>query len=361
MKILYSQCWEDSDTLQAGLHITNDDDILSVASGGDNSLALLLDNPHSIIAVDRNFAQIALVELKIAAIKILPYETYIQFLGVRPSSHRIDVYKRLRHLLSENSRKYWDDNFSLIEQGVIHIGKFENYFALFRKYLLPLIHSDKTIEKFLSIKSIEKQKEFYSQTWNNWKWRCMFHLFFSKFILSRFGRTSSFFEHVTEKNISKVLFIRSEHGLRDVFVENNYYLNYILTGNYNRANNLPPYLQKENFTILKSRINRIKLICGDLETVMNSLPVNSISKFNLSDTFEYMNSDTKQKFLQSIIRVSRSDAKLAVWTLFIKQTIPIALKKQISERSELTKTPYTETKTFFYDKFHVWEMKKALQ
>ena len=53
----YSQCWEDPATVREALRITPDDDVLAVTSGGCNVLALLLDRPHSITAVDINPAQ----------------------------------------------------------------------------------------------------------------------------------------------------------------------------------------------------------------------------------------------------------------------------------------------------------------
>ncbi|MFV2082520.1 MAG: DUF3419 family protein, partial [bacterium] len=61
MKIRYAQCWEDPGVLCEALQVTEGDDVVSIASGGDNTFALLLQNPRSITAVDRNAAQIHLV------------------------------------------------------------------------------------------------------------------------------------------------------------------------------------------------------------------------------------------------------------------------------------------------------------
>ena len=66
--IHYSQCWEDPTTLIKALRISPEDNVISIASGGDNTLALLLENPKSITAIDSNPAQIYLCELKIKAI-----------------------------------------------------------------------------------------------------------------------------------------------------------------------------------------------------------------------------------------------------------------------------------------------------
>ena len=52
--IQYAQCWEDPRTLLQGLNITEEDDVLSIASAGDNTFAILLENPRSVVAVDRD-------------------------------------------------------------------------------------------------------------------------------------------------------------------------------------------------------------------------------------------------------------------------------------------------------------------
>ena len=128
MKILYSQCWEDILILTRGLEIKSDDVILSIASGGDNSLALLLENPKSVIAIDQNPVQIYLVELKKAAIKYLDYENFIRFLGVRHDNNRWRTYLKLRSFLTDSAAHYWDNNRKNINRGIVHIGKFEKYF-----------------------------------------------------------------------------------------------------------------------------------------------------------------------------------------------------------------------------------------
>ena len=83
--INYSQCWEDPEILMKALNINTDDIVLSVTSGGDNTIALLLSNPQKVIAIDLNPAQNYLLELKLAATKVLSYDEYLSFLGITES------------------------------------------------------------------------------------------------------------------------------------------------------------------------------------------------------------------------------------------------------------------------------------
>ena len=52
--INYSQCWEDPAVLNEALAINSQDIVLSITSGGDNTLALLLRNPQRVISIDLN-------------------------------------------------------------------------------------------------------------------------------------------------------------------------------------------------------------------------------------------------------------------------------------------------------------------
>ena len=56
-KIYYSQCWEDPYVLLEGLDIQKEDKIISITSGGCNTLALLLKDPREVIAIDINPVQ----------------------------------------------------------------------------------------------------------------------------------------------------------------------------------------------------------------------------------------------------------------------------------------------------------------
>jgi S-adenosylmethionine:diacylglycerol 3-amino-3-carboxypropyl transferase len=46
-KIRYAQCWEDADVLLEALDIQPGQSCLSIASAGDNTLAMLAKNPPS--------------------------------------------------------------------------------------------------------------------------------------------------------------------------------------------------------------------------------------------------------------------------------------------------------------------------
>ena len=50
--INYSQCWEDPFILLEALSICENDCVISITSGGDNTIALLLAKPKKIVSID---------------------------------------------------------------------------------------------------------------------------------------------------------------------------------------------------------------------------------------------------------------------------------------------------------------------
>lgn len=352
MVVQYSQCWEDPGTMLQALDIQENDNVLSIGSGGDNSFALLLNNPLSISVIDKNPLQYFLVELKMKAIEILDHKIFLEFIGVHKSSNRIEIYNSIRPGISEDARLFWDSNHDLIDQGIIHIGKFEKYFKLFREKILPLIHNRKSISELFQSSTLEEQEQFYKNHWDNLRWRFLFKVFFSRILLGRLGRHPSYFNHVNAKNISEILMKRAKSGLTDIPVRDNYFLEYILYGNYNFFESSHPYLNSQNFIIIKRRIDKIKLVRAGIEEHLKEVDF-KYNKFNLSDIFEYMSDNVFETTMKIITKSSVKEAKIAYWTLFVPRKIPALLRDELHYHHKMSDELFRTSKTFFYESFNL--------
>ena len=149
--IRYANSWEDADVLYDALRPAPGKRMLAIASAGDNAFALLAGGSE-VVAADLSTAQLALVELKRAAIRQLDNDEVLGFLGIADMHNRWSVYQSLA--LPDNVRF----NREIIERGVIHAGRFENYFRIFRKWVLPLVHSKRDVEKLLAEKSRDERQ-----------------------------------------------------------------------------------------------------------------------------------------------------------------------------------------------------------
>ena len=140
--VRYAQVWEDADLLIEALNIDDGDVVLSIASAGDNSFALLSQNPAKVYAIDLSFSQIACCELRKAMYRQLTHEEHLIFGGVvHGDMERTAVFGKLE--LPVDVREYWEYNRANIEKGFMSQGKFERYFRLFRKRVMPLIHTQR--------------------------------------------------------------------------------------------------------------------------------------------------------------------------------------------------------------------------
>jgi S-adenosylmethionine-diacylglycerol 3-amino-3-carboxypropyl transferase len=310
--IRYANCWEDAPVLVRGLLPLQGTRCLSIASAGDNVLSLLARGAADVVAVDLSPAQLALVDLKMAAFRCLTYEDLLGFLGVRESGSRRRLYQELRTALGSEARAFWDARQAVLEEGVIHSGRLERYFSLFRRALLPLIHTRATVESLLQARGLEERRRFYDELWDNRRWRAAVSLFFGRRAMGRLGRDPEFLRYATGPVGARIL-ERARHALIALPTQDNPYLNYILTGRFGVAP--PDYLRPEHYTAIRRGLDRVQLRRGPVEDVVAELAPHSIDAFNLSDVAEYMDIESYHRLLERLHSVAAPGARLAYWNL----------------------------------------------
>jgi S-adenosylmethionine-diacylglycerol 3-amino-3-carboxypropyl transferase len=352
--IRYAQCWEDADILLEGLAIQPGDTCLSIASAGDNSLAMLARGAGRVIALDLNPAQLACLELRVAAYRELTHPELLELVGSRPSSLRSEYYRRCRPLLGPETRSFWDAHAAEIAAGIGGAGKFERYFALFRERVMPLVHARSTIEELLRGGDLATRERFYRDTWDTWRWRLLFRLFFSRLVMGRLGRDPSFFRYV-EGSVAQRILARTHHALTVLDPAANPYLQWILTGRHTGA--LPFALRPENFEAIRANLDRLEWHCLPLETFLHQAGTKAIDRYNLSDIFEYMSAENHRYLLEQLLRAGRPGGRLAYWNMLAPRSRPEALAEQLQPLPELGARLLQQDKAFFYSAFVVEEIR----
>ena len=349
----YAQCWEDADVLLDGLDIQPNHVCLSIASAGDNTLAMLANGPRRIVALDCNPAQLACLELRVAAYRELEHTGLLELIGSLASRRRGLLYQRCRSLLSGGARRFWDTRAEEISLGIGCAGKFERYLATFRDRVLPWVHSAGSIERLLSGGSLEKRQDFYRECWDTWKWRRAFKIFFSRFVMGRLGRDPSFFRHV-EGGIAGRLLARTQHALTTLDPAVNPYLQWILTGRHVSA--LPYALRPENFQSIRENLDRLEWRSQSLGEFLSTPGEYPIDRFNLSDVFEYMSLDNYTAQLRKIAAAGAPGARLAYWNLLAERRRPEDMSGTLRSSYELADRLHQTDKAFFYGSFVLEEV-----
>lgn len=353
--INYSQCWEDPYVLTQALSINQHDRVLSVTSGGDNTLALLALQPSTIVSIDMNPAQNYLLELKNTAISTFSHQEALAFLGIVSSNSRKAQLKKLSKHLSLQTNEWWNKNIELIEKGVITCGRFERYLGIFRT-ILPFIHSKKIVKSFLESPTLKEQQEFYQKTWNSKRWKLYFHLATSRFILKWFARQKGMFIHVKLKKIADIYTKRLASHLMNVHLKNNFFMHYCLTGSYGTS--LPPYLQEKNQHILKKNREKLTIVTTDLLSYLRSVPENFFTKYNLSDIFEALSENQQSELWKEIIRTAKNTAKVVYWDNLMIRPVPNHFSKQVILQGTLASQLFATDRVFFYDKLYIYDIVK---
>ncbi len=349
----YAQCWEDADVLVQALDLQSQHTCLSIASAGDNTLALLSQAPAQVIAIDLSAAQLACLALRVAAYRELEHPALLELIGSRPSQRRTQLYRHCRKLLSSDARAFWDSHSDDIANGIGGAGKFERYFALFRHRLLPLLHSQTQIAELLRDKSQPEREAFYETVWNTRRWRAAFKLFFSRFVMGRLGRDPEFFKYV-EGNVAARILARTRYAATELNPADNPYVQWILAGQHLTA--LPFALRPENFDAIRKNLDRLELRQQSLEQFLADQPANTIDRFNLSDVFEYVSPERYHGLLQELVRVSRNGARLAYWNLLAERRRPASMANEIRPLSDLAQQLFQQDKAFFYQDFVIEEV-----
>jgi S-adenosylmethionine-diacylglycerol 3-amino-3-carboxypropyl transferase len=346
--IRYAQCWEDADVLVEALAPAAGQTLVSIASAGDNTLALLTGSPARVVAVDLSPAQLACLELRVAAYRALPYAGVLQLLGSRPSPDRGALYTRCRNQLSSDARSFWDAHGNDLAAGIGGAGKFERYFALFRRRVLPLVHSRARVQRLLAGGPRDAREAFYRDEWDTRRWRWMFRVFFSRAVMGRLGRDPAFFAHVEGSVASRIL-TRTRHALTALDPAANPYLHWILRGTHGDA--LPLALRAEHFDTIRANLDRLEWHCGDLGSALDRLGPGSVHGANLSDIFEYMSLDEYRRQLDRLCVALAPGGRLAYWNMLAPRRRPDDMAAVLRPLDDLAARLHAQDKAFFYSAF----------
>jgi S-adenosylmethionine-diacylglycerol 3-amino-3-carboxypropyl transferase len=350
--IRYAQCWEDADILLEGLAVEPGDVCVSIASAGDNALALLTKDPARVIAVDLSSAQLACLDLRTAAYTALDHCDFLELYGARPSDRRAQLFAACqRHLRDKPSLEFWRaQERELVHGGFGAMGKFERYFRLFREWVLPLVHSRASVAELLRAKSTAERQSFYATKWLTWRWRLLFGLFFSRTTMGALGRDPRFFDYV-EGDLKSHLMNRVAHAAIDLDPSQNPYLQWIVNGRFGEA--LPLALRAEHYNTIRARLDRLEWRLGAIEDTIGDLARTGIRphRYNLSDIFEYMSAENTAALLAKLAAGGAKGGRLAYWNMMVPRSRPDTLARVLKPLD--TRVLFQKDKAFFYRAFVV--------
>ncbi len=344
----YSNCWEDADVLLAGLAPAPGSRILSIGSAGDNSFSLLSASPSLLLCTDISEVQLHLIAFKKACFEKLSHPEMLDLLGFVPGEGRADLYSAIRDAMPPAARDYWDKNTSVVMQGVVNTGKLDRYLLYFGRRILSWLQPGSNIRRLMESKSEESQKEFFHERWNTRRWRVFFKLFFSRFMLGRFGRDPRMLEEV-QVNVSEFILRRAQAHLTKMAAQHNGFLRYIIQGSFE---DLPHYARPENFNLIRDNLGALQTHRGFAEDACHEA---RFHYFNLSNIFDYMSREQFRSTGEKLLAAAEPGGRLAYWNLMVPRRLSEVFPHRLKYLADLSASLHQRDKGFFYSSFIVEE------
>jgi S-adenosylmethionine-diacylglycerol 3-amino-3-carboxypropyl transferase len=263
-QLVYAACWEDPAVDCQALQIGPDDVVLAITSGGCNTLHYLLQEPRQVLAVDLNFRQNALLELKLAGIRNLAWPDFFALFGRGKLRDARQVYEaRLRHDLSSAARRFWDRNINMFDRSRSFYLQSTSGIAArwFRRYIDYVLRLGPEIDQLLNAPDVATQSAVYETQIRQrfWNQRLVF-LLSRPSLLALSGIPPQQRRQVLaqEPSLLARLQRRAEHVIHHLALRDNYFWRLYLMGEFTE-NCCPEYLKPHNFERLKGLIDRVTI------------------------------------------------------------------------------------------------------
>ena len=369
--LVYPQIWEDPLVDLEALSLKEGEHLVAIASGGCNILSYLTAAPIRITAIDLNPAHVALNKLKLAAIRHLDYRALHRFFAEADARENVEVYKdHIRPHLDETSRRYWEARDLL---GRRRIGYFRT--NLYRhgllgtfigaSHLLARMHG-RNPRKILAAKSLEEQRKiFESELAPLFQKRHIRWLLNQPSALFGLGIPPSQFAALkgNEAHMSNVVHQRLERLACGFDLSDNYFAWQAFGRRYarGRLGPLPPYLLRENFDNLRSRVGGVDVQHRSFTEHLASKEEGSLDAYVLLDAQDWMTEEILNDLWTEIERTARPGARVIFRTAGEESILPGRLPDSILSKfvydAEKCRALTAKDRSSIYGGFHLYVYK----
>lgn len=294
--LIYNACWEDPACDRVALGLRPEHRVLVITSAGCNALDYLLAGAGEVHAVDLNWRQNALLELKCAGLRALPFDDFFTLFGKGAHPRFRELYQQLlRSQLSLRARQFWDRHLHYFSGGGFRRSFYyhatNGLFSWLLKKYADWRGLGPTLRRFVDVTDLAEQQRLYRDQLAPRFWTPSLRWFLGlnapflllgvpgpqrQEILTQFpGGTADFSRWCLEGAFARV-------PIRD-----NYFWRVSLTGSYSREC-CPEYLNAENVERLRSGLlSRLHWATASLTDYLNGHHL-EYDRFVLLDHMDWM-------------------------------------------------------------------------
>ncbi len=323
---LYSADNEDTRSERRALAPAVGDLIVCVAAGGGRALSLLAVAEGPFLAVDREPAQLHVLELKAAALEGLPYETLRGFVGVDENRSRLDIYSQLRGSLSCGARNYWDHRRNLLRDGILYAGRLETWLARCAR-LLRVVGMLSWADACASTHDLARQRtELFVRSADVRRSERGFAFLMHPSVAWLAMRDPSFLRS-TEGNPGRYLYRRLVAWAERRLLVDSFLVELIRNGRYDPHGALPIWLTREGSEQVRKRLPLLRLVCADIATLSSQLPPTRRVLWSLSDISCWMSERRFHALLDGMAVASPPGSRVCFRNLAALRSIPPATSR----------------------------------
>jgi S-adenosylmethionine-diacylglycerol 3-amino-3-carboxypropyl transferase len=265
-QLIYNTSWEDPRIDRELLKLDSNSRVVMITSAGCNALDYLLDAPAEIHAVDVNYRQNALLELKLAMIRGNEFSDFFEMFGIGSHTEYKKVYRSVQKDLPDFARDYWDGRMNYFDPGGLKKSFYYHGTSGAAAWLLggALFKSKPNIKNFalclLDAESIEQQREVYAllepKIWDklsNWLIR-------QRLVMTLLGVPGPQVKLIEDQypgGLGSYIKDKLRHVMSELPASENYFWRVYLTGSYTMAC-CPNYLRSRNQSTLAKYASRIR-------------------------------------------------------------------------------------------------------
>lgn len=293
---VYAFTWEDPAVDLKYLDITPDDSMLVITSAGDNALDYAINaKPKRIHCVDMNPCQGHLLELKLAAIQGLDYESFWRLFGEGKAPEFGDLLDlSLSSFLSSHAYQYWKAHSNAFDSSFYKTG-YSGWALRLAEFLFNRAHARADLERFCEAGTLEEQAKIWSDSLR----KIFIRGGLTKLILANplflwnslgvpMNQMQMFMdEGSTAQYLSDTL---DPIACQTLLRNSNYFYYLCLMQKYSR-DSCPSYLTPEGFLSLKENggesLNRFRIHTDTISAVLASLAPTSITKAIIMDHLDW--------------------------------------------------------------------------
>lgn len=372
--LVYPQIWEDPVIDLEALELKDGEHLVAIASGGCNILSYLTAANVRATAIDLNPAHVALNKLKSAAVKHLPdYRAFHRFFAEADASENVSAYfTYIRPHLDEKSRNYWESRNAIGRRRIAYFRSNLYRHGLLGTFigaghLLARAHG-RNPRKILTAKSRAEQREIFEAELaplfdkKHIRWLCE-----RPSALFGLGIPPAQFEALkgNERHMAKVLRNRLERLACDFDLSDNYFAWQAFGRRYASGGSgpLPPYLQREKFDVLRSRVGNVDVQHRSYTEYLANEPPGSVHAFVLLDAQDWMTDEQLIDLWTQIARASAPGARVIFRTAGEETILPGRVPDEILSRfdydAERGRRWTARDRSSIYGGFHLYVMQRA--